>query len=78
MGMIRLKIRLGVRRQMKLMRFREGIILRKIGDKLLINWTGNHEQILCSESKTEECMVLNTQETRSTGASFSLREQFRR
>lgn len=37
MGMICLEIHLEVRRQMKLMRSREGIIPRKIGDKLLIN-----------------------------------------
>lgn len=35
--MFYLEIHLGVRRQMRLMRSREGMDPRKIGDKLLIN-----------------------------------------
>lgn len=37
LGMFHLQIHLGVRKQMRLMRAREGTGPRKIGDKLLIN-----------------------------------------
>lgn len=76
MGMIHLEICLRVRRQINLMRSREGIVPRKSREtSYALKWTENHEQILCSESETEESIVLNTLESRSTGAYFSLREQ---